>query len=257
MIIEPTLIMTKQTVTHFWKGKAELGDGWATFLGTSGDNSPHQHLVLQLVIALKNNVQINIDDHGDVSSPAILIAANIKHQLQPGDAVMIFFDPQSELGRALSLRCLNGYLLLEDTIRNTLTSETHRRHGLELVQAIAAHLNVPMMQSGSSIAPDRVERLVTELSQRAELPNNLSQFAKEAALSPSRLRHRVAEIVGMPFRPYLRWIRLQRAMKLAAAGATLTQAAHAAGFADAAHLSRTMRRHFGISLSHLHKSLQA
>ena len=96
-----------------------------------------------------------------------------------------------------------------------------------------------------------------ELQQRAELPNTLSQFAKEAALSPSRLRHRLVEIVGMPFRPYLRWLRLQRAMKFIAGGASLTEAAYAAGFADGAHLSRTMRRHFGISLSHLHKALQA
>jgi len=248
--------MTKQTVTHFWKGKAELGDGWATFLGTSGDNSPHQHLVLQLVIALKNNARINIADHGNIASPAILVAANIKHQLQPGDAVLIFFDPQSDLGRALSQRCTNGFWQLDDTIRNRLLSEAHRRHGLELVQTLATQLNMPIPQSGSSMAPDRVEKLVMELPQRTELPNTLSQFAKEASLSPSRLRHRLAEIVGMPFQPYLRWLRLQRAMKLAAAGASLTEAAHAAGFADAAHLSRTMRRHFGISLSHVIKSLQ-
>jgi len=249
--------MTKQTATHFWNGKAELGEGWATFLGTSGDNSPHQHLVLQLVIALKNNVQINIASQGDIASPAVLIAANIKHQLQPGDVILIFLDPTSVLGHALTQRCKNGYLLLDETIRNTLSSEAHHRHGFDLVQAIATHLNVAMPRTGSSTASDRVERLVLELAHRAELPKTLSQFAKEAALSPSRLRHRLSAIIGMPFRPYLRWLRLQRAMKYFAAGASLTDAAHAAGFADAAHLSRTMRRHFGISLSSLHKALQA
>ena len=243
--------MSKLITASSWNGKARLGDGWATFSGHSGDNSPHQHLVLQLVIALKNNVQINIANQGDITSPAVLIAANIRHQLQPGDVILIYLDPASVLGCALTLRCENGYLLLDNTIRNTLLSEAQHRHGIDLVQTIAAHLNVVMPQSGSSTALDRVERLVMELAHRAELPKTLSQFANETALSPSRLRHRLAEIVGIPFRPYLRWLRLQPAMKYSADGASLTEAAHAAGFVDAVHLSRTMRRHYATAFRHL------
>lgn len=249
--------MTKQTATSFWNGKAEIGDGWATFQGTSGDNSPHQHLILQLVIAYKNNVQISIAGKDDIAAPAILIAANIKHRLHPGDVLLIYLDPKSVLGHALTLRCKDGYLLLDETVRSSVLSEVQCRRGIDLIQAVAKHLNVAMPQSGSSPETDRVERLIMQLVDRAELPKTLSQFAKEAALSPSRLRHRLSTIVGMPFRPYLRWLRLQRAMKYFAAGSSLTDAAHAAGFADAAHLSRTMRRHFGISLSSLHKALQA
>jgi AraC-like DNA-binding protein len=36
-----------------------------------------------------------------------------------------------------------------------------------------------------------------------------------------------------------------------ASGAALTEAAHGAGFADSAHLSRTFRRMFGISAASL------
>ena len=38
----------------------------------------------------------------------------------------------------------------------------------------------------------------------------------------------------------------ERAVALYAAGSSLTQAAHEAGFADSAHLSRTFRRTFGL-----------
>ena len=72
-------------------------------------------------------------------------------------------------------------------------------------------------------------------------------MAAEAALSPSRFAHVFRAETGMPVRPYLRWLRLALALRAASEGGSLTEAAHRAGFADAAHLSRTMRRHFGVS----------
>ena len=47
------------------------------------------------------------------------------------------------------------------------------------------------------------------------------------------------------------WLRLERAVAVFAAGGSLTDAAHAAGFADSAHLSRTFRRMFGLAPSSL------
>ena len=55
-------------------------------------------------------------------------------------------------------------------------------------------------------------------------------------------------------RRYLLWLRLQDAVRELAAGAPATDAAHAAGFADSAHLSRTFRRMFGITPSDLARS---
>lgn len=50
-------------------------------------------------------------------------------------------------------------------------------------------------------------------------------------------------------------MRLQAAIRESAQGATLTHAACAAGFADAAHLTRTFRRMFGIAPSSVHRSI--
>jgi AraC-like DNA-binding protein len=65
------------------------------------------------------------------------------------------------------------------------------------------------------------------------------------------LGHLFSEQVGLPFRPFALWLRLQGVLGHLAHGANLTQAAHGAGFADSAHLTRTFRRMFGIAPSSL------
>ena len=49
----------------------------------------------------------------------------------------------------------------------------------------------------------------------------------------------------MPFRRYRAWQRLRAAIREVAGGSSLTAAAHAAGFADQAHFTRSFRRTFG------------
>jgi AraC-like DNA-binding protein len=71
-------------------------------------------------------------------------------------------------------------------------------------------------------------------------------LARTLGLSASRFRHLFDEQIGMSFRRYTLWLRLNAALDEVLEGASLTTAAHAAGFADSAHLSRTFRRMFGI-----------
>ncbi|WP_328411922.1 helix-turn-helix transcriptional regulator [Nocardia sp. NBC_00403] len=76
-------------------------------------------------------------------------------------------------------------------------------------------------------------------------PIRLAELADAVHLSESRLAHVFSAEIGLPFRPYLRWLRLQRAVELLAAGHALTAVAHSAGFADSAHLTRVCRSMFG------------
>jgi AraC-like DNA-binding protein len=76
---------------------------------------------------------------------------------------------------------------------------------------------------------------------------SLARLAQVADLSPSRLMHIFTESLGIPLRPYLLWLRAQRAAEALTAGHTVTEAAHLAGFADAPHLTRTFRRMFGAT----------
>ena len=79
----------------------------------------------------------------------------------------------------------------------------------------------------------------------------LPDLAEIAGLSPSRLMHVFTESVGVPLRPYVLWLRLQRACGELMRGSSLTGAAHGAGFSDAAHMTRTFRRMLGTTPSEL------
>jgi AraC-like DNA-binding protein len=76
---------------------------------------------------------------------------------------------------------------------------------------------------------------------------SLKGLAAVAGLSPSRLMHVFTESVGVALRPYILGLRLQQACAELVAGATVTSAAYSAGFADAAHLTRTFRRRLGMN----------
>ena len=69
--------------------------------------------------------------------------------------------------------------------------------------------------------------------------------AAMAFLSPSRFAHLFKQQVGLPFRRYMLWRKLTRAMLAIGTERTIA-AAHASDFADAAHLTRTFYQMFGI-----------
>jgi AraC-like DNA-binding protein len=76
---------------------------------------------------------------------------------------------------------------------------------------------------------------------------SLKNLAAVSGLSPSRFMHAFTESVGVALRRYILWLRLQRSSCELMNGATGTEAAHVAGFADEAHMTRTFRRMLGTT----------
>jgi AraC-like DNA-binding protein len=76
---------------------------------------------------------------------------------------------------------------------------------------------------------------------------SLKTLAGISGLSPSHFMHIFTESVGVPLRPYILWLRLQRAACDLVDGYSVTSAAHSAGFSDGAHLTRTFRRMLGMT----------
>ena len=120
--------------------------------------------------------------------------------------------------------------------------------GLTVEQLLAAGHRVveKLVPAGTVPAPDpRVQRIIDYAGSHLDRPLTLTSAAQGIYLSPSRLRHLFVEQTGLAFKTYLLWLRLVRAVQIYSEGTSLTEAAHAAGFADSAHFSRVFKRTFG------------
>ncbi len=80
---------------------------------------------------------------------------------------------------------------------------------------------------------------------------SLKALAGVSGVSASRLMHVFTESVGVPIRPYILWLRLQRACYELTDGANPTEAAQIAGLSDTAHQTRTFRRMLGTTPTEL------
>jgi AraC-like DNA-binding protein len=98
--------------------------------------------------------------------------------------------------------------------------------------------------------PDRrVLRVVHALARDPEL--RAPAVADVAGVSVRRLRALVRSELGASLAMLRWWLRMRVVAHARARGNDLTRAAHAAGFADSAHFSRTFRRMFGFAPSRL------
>ncbi|HSV80448.1 MAG TPA: AraC family transcriptional regulator [Ramlibacter sp.] len=181
------------------------------------------------------------------------------HSIDVNDCDMsavLFIEPETPEGRALSIR-LQGQLELLDADQMAAAAQRLERawrteQSYEEVGAVCHQLIREIAHTQFRQPSDpRVLAAVKYIRQRVDQTVTLAEVAKAANLSPGRFRHLFVEETGMPLRTYVLWRRLLHVWTLLMRGEKLSTAAHAAGFADSAHLSRTARTMFGLAPSAL------
>lgn len=188
---------------------------------------------------------------------AALIAPDVPHEVDArGTTVIIaFVDPETEVGAGLRRR-LEGPLAV---LQETEVEGWRRELGALPLRPFAVErwwrTRVAAERAPRRIHP-RVRRVLRWLRANIgsiEENRSLERLAALAGLSPSRFMHVFTGSLGVALRPYLLWLRLQHAAGRLLAGASATEAAHEAGFSDAAHLSRTFRRTLGTTAGEIAK----
>ena len=228
--------------------------------GGFGDAQFHSHHAIQITVCLEGRLTLFAQERSLVGT-AIAVAADASHRFEAeGLLVFVFVEPESRAGRALSSRLFAGGPLaaldpasfpheldaLRHTFDSALPADQLQRAGQALVDALAGADAAP--------APDpRIERIIAHSLANLDRPLSLTDQGHGVYLSPSRLRHLFVEQTGLPYKTYLLWLRLVRALDAYASGHTLTESAHAAGFADSAHLSRVFKRTFGLPATTLER----
>lgn len=227
-----------------------FADG-ALFLGTLRDNEPHRHHALQIVAA-DEPFGLRIGDRV-LEERLVLVAPDVTHALEgtdPGRVLLI--DGESRLAEALVERFLGDRAYyVPDFFARALARETDIPDCATARRSIGSWLG-DLFGAGRNTTDGRAQdpRIVAArrfIAEQEDLRTSLGEIAAHVGLSEGRLTHLFKEEIGVPIRRYVLWLRVQRAIRAAGEGASLTDAAHAAGFADQAHFTRTFREMFGLS----------
>jgi AraC-like DNA-binding protein len=237
---------------------------WPPLLATRGPgalSAGHAHHAMHLVLAADGELRVRSDGETRWRRGAgVLTAPDVKHEIDGRgvDVLLVFIDPESDVGEAfLPLLSERPIRVVDAKARDALVAGADpmtimRAGGVEWTRRAVDVLGGTMPRARRPVHP-RVRRLIALL--RTLPPDgdetSLEALAARVGLSPSRLMHAFTESIGVPLRPYLAWLRLQRAAAAIVSGAALADAAHAAGFADAAHMTRTMKRMLGLAPSEL------
>jgi AraC-like DNA-binding protein len=222
----------------------------------------HAHYAIQIAFGSEPGIRFRSSDRDNWTEyGGAIIPSRQPHSMDasvvPFNAV-IFIEPETREGRALNETYLrDGIASLPDDRLATVAPQLFtawREQRTAGAIADAARRVIQALTGGvepAVVSDERILRAVSYIKSHLDAPLTLEEVAAEAYLSPSRFRHLFVEQTGMALRPYILWRRFLRVWELLMAGESLSTAAHRAGFADAAHLTRTSRRMFGFPPSAL------
>ncbi|WP_245237361.1 AraC family transcriptional regulator [Streptomyces iakyrus] len=216
-----------------WSGAVTVEPGRLTFSGAIGSSAPHAHACVQVLEVTAGEVVLSDAYGGEVTTRGrAVIPAGVRHEVRasPGArGVSAYVDPAAPAGRALAAQLAAGDCAADRVAGWVAFAAPGEQRDVE-----------------APLHP-RLDRALRLGVQRAGGPPELSELAAAVGISPSRLGHLFADQLGIAYPAWRRWMCLRRAVEAVRAGATLTDAAHDAGFADSSHLSRTCRAMFGLT----------
>ena len=237
-----------------WEGAAL----WIMEGEQTADLHAHAHHAIQVTFQLKGWFELGVGGER-LTGPVAAVGPDTRHSFRASGAVaFLFVAPESSIG--IAVRDLlfadqpwtniahGSFAAALEPLRASLENGDSEAELRRIGQAI---LDTVRPAVPSKMTDRRVLAMIDYARQNLDDRVSLPDAAGRAGLSPSRARHLFVAQTGLPFKAYMLWLRIELAVALYAAGSSLTEAAHEAGFADSAHFSRTFRRTFGFAAAGL------
>ncbi|HET7553851.1 MAG TPA: AraC family transcriptional regulator [Gemmatimonadaceae bacterium] len=233
-------------------------EGGCLFLTEAAGIVPlHAHYALQIAFGSEPGIAFRTsEDEEWTEYGGAMVPSRQPHSMDASRVrynVVIFVEPETREGRALTeLYLRNGIAAIPQGVlasTGPALFAAWREQRSKRAIADAARRVIQALTQGvepMTLSDERIVRAVAFINRNLDTRLTLEDVAAEAYLSPSRFRHLFVEQTGMALRPYILWRRFLHVWELLMAGESLSTAAHAAGFADAAHLTRTSRSMFGF-----------
>lgn len=214
--------------------------------GPLGKLQTHSHATLALLVGVEQPFLLTTA-LATTSCSVAIVPACVQHELDFHDkrSIVVYVEPHDvrygsfHRAAAGSCRALDA---LTPSWLTAIDSWSNRRDCDGLVSCAAETFGA---------APVTLDRRVRELAacfNRGELLDaEATEMAARVELSPSRLIHLIKAELGVGVRRLKQHYRFKLVALAAAEGRNLTDAAHAAGFADSGHFSRTFLKTFGLN----------
>lgn len=230
-----------------WGGRLVLAPGLFLYIGSGASADIHAHHAVQFVWSSAGAVKLRLANE-TIQATAFLVPAGVEHS----------FDAS---GHRIALMLVERH-----GARGAMIDQVARAHVGEDLSSRLVDVMFPSSDLGAEAALSWCESLLAALGCRelAAEPSSmcrrvvafvesnldgvprLSDAAQLVGISTTRLTHLFSTEVGVPFRRYVLWARIKRAVEATRRGANATGAAVEAGFSDSAHLTRTFRAMFGL-----------
>jgi AraC family transcriptional regulator len=218
----------------------------------------HAHHAIQIVIALDGSVAVCGRDDGWCETRGLVVRPDVEHSFDCNGAlgVMVFVDPESSEGAWLAASLRQDITIVPETRLDSIVPELRTFAEQPDDTDVAALIRGCVHRLRPGLAPtrrfdSRVSKVLDAIRASDDLRMSLDKAAGLACLSATRFAHLFKDQVGLPFSRYMLWRKLTRAMVAVASERTIAAAAHAADFADAAHLTRTFYQMVGMAPSAL------
>ncbi|MFZ6744740.1 helix-turn-helix transcriptional regulator [Undibacterium sp. JH2W] len=240
-------------------GRLFLWRGAALVVSPGIDSSLHTHYALQLTYGLERPFRARLQsEHDWTVSRSASFAPHDAHQIDSDGGMLAHLFLEMPEAVKLKATDLQAGFESQPEFQALLASLADNRHqSLDMAAALQIRqawqsCALPHSQTSTSFDSRILSTLDTIVASHG-LDCNGESLARLVHLSESRFTHLFRQQTGMSLSRYLLWSRMVDAVAAVAQGNNMTAAAHASGFADLAHMSRTFRSMMGVAPSELHR----
>lgn len=233
---------------YLWEG-GFLATGQA-----GGEVPPHSHHAIQIFLSLDGQAAIRASGGQWREGAGIIVRPDVEHSFNGRgcNGALLFVDPESSEGTWLRSLLTDDITFAPAARLQTCLAELRAFRERPLESMDVGDLVRHCVRAFCAGAPpsrrldERVTKVLKKIRESDDLRLSLEDAAALVHLSPGRFAHLFKEQLGLPFRRYMLWRKLTRAMLVIGRESNIASAAHASDFADAAHLTRTFHQMFGI-----------
>lgn len=223
-------------------------DGVVWIEGGVTENREHKHHALQLTWASPGSTALLRVGDREHSGGAVVVDGGVTHALCLENGFIALIDSASSIAERIRIQYLKHGACAEFDASNWDGS-------LEGAQAWLGALEGERPGAAKDARIEKVLAWLDAAQERGDWSGvSLGGALGLAHLSRGRFLHLFSAQVGSPWRTYLVWRRALVAAARMAGGGSVTEAAHAAGYSDAAHLSRQFSSLFGVTPSSFAKN---